>query len=151
MAAAPRWRMLHPRRGGPPELPGVIAQSGGAVWVARGPGAAAADERADRDDSEPPSLREIALLQADVAMFWFNRNTFSGSYRRLRDPSRRYVLSPYAARTRASPSSPRKLTYAPRACGSSLAKCSRAQAMFSASSSGRSHCAIMLVTNAAVR
>ena len=43
-------------------------------------------------------------------MFWFSRKKFVGSCLRLRARSRSYLASPYAARTRSCPSSPRKLT-----------------------------------------
>jgi hypothetical protein len=43
-------------------------------------------------------------------MFWLSRNTFAGSYFRFSARSRSYFASPYASRTRVSPSSMRKLT-----------------------------------------
>src|SRR4029453_3127123 len=44
-------------------------------------------------------------------MFWFRRNTLSGSYLRLRAFSRSNFAGPYACRTRSSPSSIMKFTY----------------------------------------
>lgn len=46
-------------------------------------------------------------------MFWFRRNTLSGSYLPFRARSRPYVAAGYAWPTRAAPSSIRKLTYTP--------------------------------------
>ena len=45
-------------------------------------------------------------VRMDGRMFWFTRKKFVGSYVFFKATSRSY-LSPYAARTRSSPSSPR--------------------------------------------
>ncbi len=73
-------------------------------------------------------------------MFWFSRNRLSGSNRRLSSASRWNFASPYAARTRASPSLPRKFTYTPPVeNGASADANSRFDASCIASSDGSIH------------
>jgi len=58
--------------------------------------------------STPPDKGADQLVAG--GMFWFPWNTLSGSYRALIRARRSQVLPGYAARTRASPSSPTKFT-----------------------------------------
>jgi hypothetical protein len=64
-------------------------------------------------DGCSPVSCDTYRLEAGQAggMFWFRRNTLSGSYLPFRARSRLYVAAGYAWPTRAAPSSIRKLTY----------------------------------------
>src|SRR4029453_16604 len=79
-------------------------------------------------------------------MFWLRRNRFSGSYSRLRDWSRAYRSAPYKALIRSEPSSFRKLTYVPLACGMNSSHDRRTQVRCSSNPSGPSVAPTMLTT-----
>jgi hypothetical protein len=64
------------------------------------------------DGLSPVSCDAYSLEPGQAGgMFWFRRNTLSGSYLAFRARSRLYVAAGYAWPTRAAPSSIRKLTY----------------------------------------